>query len=57
MTEYVEYPFGFRKIELKDKVMYLNGKRLIINGVNRHEWSETGRAITLADMEKDLASD
>ncbi|PTO44046.1 glycoside hydrolase family 2 TIM barrel-domain containing protein [Enterococcus mundtii] len=56
VTEYVEYPFGFRKIELKDKVMYLNGKRLIINGVNRHEWSEkTGRAITLADMEKDLA--
>lgn len=55
VTEYVEYPFGFRKIELKDKVMYLNGKRLIINGVNRHEWSEkTGRAITLADMEKDL---
>ncbi|MBO1300789.1 MULTISPECIES: glycoside hydrolase family 2 TIM barrel-domain containing protein [unclassified Enterococcus] len=55
VTEYVEYPFGFRTIELKDKVMYLNGKRLIINGVNRHEWSEkTGRAITLADMEKDL---
>ncbi|WP_206856119.1 glycoside hydrolase family 2 TIM barrel-domain containing protein [Candidatus Enterococcus mangumiae] len=55
VTEYVEYPFGFRTIELKDKVMYLNGKRLFINGVNRHEWSEkTGRAITLADMEKDL---
>ncbi|THE15608.1 beta-galactosidase [Enterococcus hirae] len=55
VTEYVEYPFGFRKIEIKEKVMYLNGKRLIINGVNRHEWSEkTGRVICVDEMKKDL---
>lgn len=47
MVEIVPCEFGFRKIEIKDKVMWLNGKRLIINGVNRHEWSaEFGRAIT-----------
>lgn len=47
---------GFRRIELRDKVIYYNGKRLIINGVNRHEWSaDGGRCITLQDMEWDIA--
>ena len=46
---------GFRRIEIRDKVILLNGKRLIINGVNRHEWSaEGGRCITLQDMEWDI---
>jgi beta-galactosidase len=55
ITEYSSYPFGFRKIEIKDKVIYLNGRRMIINGVNRHEWHpETGRVITIEDMKKDL---
>jgi len=51
-VEYVPYKIGFRRMELgEDKVMYLNGKRLIINGVNRHEWNaETGRVITVKDM-------
>ncbi|KRL65774.1 glycoside hydrolase family 2 TIM barrel-domain containing protein [Companilactobacillus versmoldensis] len=54
--EVVPYQFGFRKVELRnDKVIYVNNKRLIINGVNRHEWSATrGRAITLDDMKADI---
>lgn len=54
VTEYVPYSTGFRRFEMgSDKVMYLNGRRLILNGVNRHEWSATkGRAIDVADMEK-----
>ena len=52
-SEYIPYATGFRRIEMgSDKIMYLNGKRLMINGVNRHEWNaHTGRAITMADME------
>ena len=52
-TEYIPYKTGFRRFEMgADKIMYLNGKRLMINGVNRHEWSATaGRAITVSDME------
>ena len=52
-TEFIPYRTGFRRIEMgADKVMYVNGKRLIINGVNRHEWSATkGRAIGVSDME------
>ena len=52
-SEYVPYRTGFRRIEMgSDKIMYLNGKRLMINGVNRHEWNaHTGRAINVSDME------
>ena len=43
------------QLELKDKVYHLNGKRIVFNGVNRHEWScETGRAITKEDMINDM---
>ena len=38
-----------------DKVVLLNGKRLIINGVNRHEWNmNSGRTITKQDMKADI---
>ena len=53
LTEAVPYDIGFRRFEMIDKIMYLNGKRLVISGVNRHEWNpEGGRCITLEDMEK-----
>lgn len=54
--EVVPYQFGFRKVELRsDKVIYVNNRRLIINGVNRHEWNaKTGRAITVDDMKHDI---
>lgn len=33
----------------------MNGKRLVINGVNRHEWSaEKGRCIGMEEMRKDM---
>lgn len=56
LVELVPYRFGFRRIEInKDHVVLLNGKRLIINGVNRHEWdAKRGRAITMDDMTSDI---
>ncbi|ABX42393.1 glycoside hydrolase family 2 TIM barrel-domain containing protein [Lachnoclostridium phytofermentans] len=55
LVEIVPYRIGFRRIEIKDKLILLNGKRLIINGVNRHEWSQTsGRCINLSDMQTDM---
>ena len=48
---FVSYDIGFRRFEMVDKIMTLNGKRLIINGVNRHEWNaSSGRCITMDDM-------
>ncbi|HAT54898.1 MAG TPA: beta-galactosidase [Lactobacillus sp.] len=53
--EAVPYEIGFRRLELRGQVIYLNGKRLVINGVNRHEWdATTGRAVSMADMKADL---
>ncbi len=55
LTEAVPYPVGFRKLEIKDKVMYLNQKRLVICGVNRHEWSaQKGRSIGMEEMVQDM---
>lgn len=55
LVEVVPYQMGFRRIEIVNQVILLNGKRLIINGVNRHEWSaESGRCISREDMEKDM---
>ncbi len=55
LTEVVPYPTGFCRVEIIDKVIYFNGKRLIINGVNRHEWSaEQGRCIGMKEMEQDM---
>ena len=56
LVELVPYRFGFRRIEInKDHVVLLNGQRLIINGVNRHEWdARRGRAITMDDMTSDI---
>lgn len=55
LCEIVPWRFGFRKIELKDGVMLYNGKRLIIKGVNRHEWNaHSGRVVTEADEKWDI---
>ncbi len=55
LMEVVPYSIGFRTIEIRDKVIFLNGKRLVINGVNRHEWSaEKGRCIGMEEMRKDM---
>lgn len=56
LLEVIPYQFGFRKIEInQDKVILLNGKRLVINGVNRHEWdAKSGRSINLQDMKDDI---
>lgn len=35
---YKSFRFGFRKIEIDGNVLKLNGKRLIIHGVNRHDF-------------------
>lgn len=54
-VEAVPYDVGFRRIEIRDQVIRLNGKRLIINGVNRHEWNaRTGRVIGMEDMIRDM---
>lgn len=55
LIEIVPYSLGFRRLEIRDKIMLLNGERIIINGVNRHEWNpRRGRSITEEDMRRDI---
>ncbi|CAM3993728.1 DUF4981 domain-containing protein [Paenibacillus alkaliterrae] len=54
LLEAISCKVGFRKFEIKDGLMQINGKRIMFKGVNRHEFScDTGRAISEADMRKD----
>ena len=51
LTEYICEKVGFRRFELIDHIMCLNGKRIVFRGVNRHEFSaKSGRVITFEDM-------
>lgn len=51
VTEWV----GFRRFEIRDGLMLLNGKRILFRGVNRHEFSAaSGRCVTEAEMEQDI---
>ncbi len=55
LLEVVPWKTGFRRIEVKDRIVYLNGERLRICGVNRHEWNpESGRVIGDEEMRKDI---
>ena len=52
VTEVIPYRTGFRRFALKDGLMLLNGERLMVKGVNRHEWNpHHGRVIGQEDME------
>lgn len=53
--EVIPQRVGFRRFEMEDKIMKLNGKRVVFKGVNRHEFnSRRGRAITNEDMLWDI---
>ncbi|HOX39676.1 MAG TPA: glycoside hydrolase family 2 TIM barrel-domain containing protein [Candidatus Brocadiia bacterium] len=46
---------GFRKVEIKDAQLFLNGRPILLKGANRHEFDpEKGRAISRALMVKDI---
>jgi beta-galactosidase len=46
---------GFRRIEVRDRMLLLNGKRVLIKGVNRHEHDERkGKTLEVADMIRDI---
>ncbi|MDO5702774.1 MAG: glycoside hydrolase family 2 TIM barrel-domain containing protein, partial [Lachnospiraceae bacterium] len=56
-TETVFEKVGFRRFEMKDGMMHLNGKRIVFKGVNRHEFSsKSGRVITEDITRTDLVN-
>ncbi len=54
-TEVICQEVGFRRFEVKDSIMLLNGKRIVFKGVNRHEFSsKTGRVVSDEELIKDI---
>ena len=53
--EYISFSVGFKKIEVIGKVVYINGKKVKVKGVNRHDSHPTlGSATPFAHMERDV---
>ena len=55
VVETVSSYFGFRKVEIKDKVYYLNGQPIKFKGVNRHETHpDQGHTLTHDQMKDEI---
>jgi beta-galactosidase len=53
--EVIPVNVGFRKVEIRDGHLLVNGQRILIKGVNRHEHHpELGQVMTVPDMIRDL---
>ena len=56
-TEFISQYAGFRRFEMSDGLMKLNGKRIVFKGVNRHEFSSiTGRVPNKEEVIKDVVT-
>ena len=55
LIEVVKETVGFRRFEMKNGLMLINGKRMVFRGVNRHEFDRRkGRAIGAEEMLWDI---
>ena len=55
LQEVIPQKVGFRRFEMKDHIMTLNGKRIVFKGANRHEFSSvSGRHVSEEELRKDL---
>ena len=55
LLEIVRERVGFRRFEMKDGLMCLNGKRIVFRGVNRHEFTcDSGRVVSPEVTRQDL---
>lgn len=55
LIECTALKIGFRRLEIRDRQFFLNGKAVLIKGVNRHEHDDqTGKTISLESMLLDI---
>ncbi len=53
--EFIPLKVGFRMLEVKKGIMYLNGKYFMMHGVNRHDVDPyLGRAVSIDRMKQDI---
>jgi beta-galactosidase len=52
---YKTFRYGFKKVEIRENLLLLNGKRLIIHGINRHDFDpDTGWTLKPERYQEDL---
>ena len=57
LQEVIPEKVGFRRFEMKNGIMMLNGRRIVFKGVNRHEFSSvTGRNVSEEELRQDLST-
>ena len=53
--ESIRCPVGFRRIEIRDRQLLINGRRVMIKGMNYHDHDDTtGSAVSRETMEADI---
>ena len=57
VTQVTEQALGFRRFEMKDGIMCLNGRRIVFKGVNRHDFSSIcGRVPNREELLRDIVT-
>ena len=54
VTERFTVPVGVRRFGIEDGLLKINGERVVLLGVNRHEFGVNGRVVTREETEADL---
>ncbi|MDR2854513.1 MAG: DUF4981 domain-containing protein [Prevotellaceae bacterium] len=55
VIESTSHKIGFRKIEIKDAQLFVNGKKIYIKGVNLHEFNtNTGQVVTEKEIRRNV---
>ncbi|WP_297102029.1 beta-galactosidase, LacZ type [Tessaracoccus sp.] len=54
LTEFIRQPVGIRRFGIEDGLLKINGRRIVFNGVNRHEFGLQGRVMSREQTEADL---
>ena len=54
LVETIPQRVGVRRFGIEDGLLKINGRRLVFNGVNRHEFGLQGRVMSRAQTEADL---
>jgi beta-galactosidase len=54
-TQFYSHRIGFRKVEIRNQELLINGKMVYIKGVNRHDHHDTyGKYVPVEDMRTDV---
>jgi beta-galactosidase len=55
VAEQIELKIGFRRVEIRGVDLLVNGERVLLRGVNRHDFDQhTGRVVSADSMRADL---